>query len=144
MFKKKKIKNIDAYVAPSKTLFDCTNEEVLLGLGKIVEDIKEILTDEEYPNILIAPEKVREDASKKELADLYIKEKVGQKFYSLLKVFVIKKPENIYHILDVLFCAPSGTYKARAFKDTLRDIKLLSREDLKEILDFFQSASSLK
>lgn len=142
MLFKKKVK--DNYTAPVKTLFDGTNEEVLQGFGRIVEDVKEILNDDEFPTVFIAPEKVNENASKKELGELYIKEKVGEKFYSLLKVFIIKKPDNIYHILDTLFCAKSGTYRARNFKDTIRDLKLLTNENLKDFMSFFTAASSLK
>ena len=139
---KKKVK--DNYIAPEKTLFDGSNEEVLQGFGKVIADIKEILNDEEFPSVFIAPEKLNENASKKELGELYIREKVGEKFYSLLKVFIVKRPENIYHILDTLFCAKSGTYKARNFKDTIRDLKLLTTENLKDFMSFFTVASSLK
>lgn len=139
---KKKVK--DNYVAPLRTLFDGTNEEVMQGFGKIVVDIKAILSDEEFPTTLIAPEKVNNNASRKELGELYIREKVGEKFYALLKVFIIKRPENIYRILDTLFCADAGTYKLRSFKDTLRDLKLLTTDNLKDFMNFFTVASSLK
>ena len=142
MFFKKKVE--DDYKAPEKTLFDGTNEEVLQGFGKIIGDIKEILNDKEFPTTFIAPEKVNENASKKELGEIYIKEKVGEKFYNLLRVFIVKKPDNIYHILDTLFCSKSGTYKNRTFKDTLKDLKLLSKDNLKDFLSFFTAASSLK
>lgn len=142
--KKEEIVVNDGYIAPTRTLFDGTNDEVLLGFSKIVGDIKEILTDEEYPNVLIAPEKVNENATKKELGELYINEKVGERLYSLLKVFIVKKPNNIYHILDTLFCASDGTYRNRKFKDTLRDLQLLSLDNVKDFFSFFSVANTLK
>ena len=148
LFKNKKIETIeivnDGYIPPMRTLFDGTNDEVLLGFSRILTDIKEILTDEEYPDVLIAPEKVNENATKKELGELYLREKVGERIYALLKVFMVKKPNNIYHILDTLFCASEGTYRNRKFKDTLRDLKLLSLDNIKDFFSFFSVANSLK
>ena len=148
LFKNKKIETIeivnDGYIPPMRTLFDGTNDEVLLGFSRILNDIKEILTDEEYPDVLIAPEKVNENATKKELGELYLREKVGERIYALLKVFMVKKPNNIYHILDTLFCASEGTYRNRKFKDTLRDLKLLSLDNIKDFFSFFSVANSLK
>lgn len=136
MFGKKK-RVLNNYIAPQKTIFDGTNEEVMIAFGKIAEDIKEILTDDEFPNMLISPESVNQNATKKELGELYIREKVGQRFYSLIKTLVIKKPQNIYNILDTIFCAPRGTYKDRAFKDTLEDFKLLTNDNMRDLLRLF-------
>lgn len=135
MFGKKKMKS--NYIPPEKTIFDGTNEEVIIAFGKIAEDIKEIMTDDEFPNMLINPESVNQNATKKELGELYIREKVGQRFYSLIKTLVIKKPENIYNILDTIFCVPRGTYKNRAFKDTLEDFKLLTSDNMRDLLRLF-------
>ena len=136
MFGKKK-RVLNNYVAPQKTIFDGTNEEVMIAFGKIAEDIKEILTDDEFPNMLINPESVNQNATKKELGELFIREKVGQRFYSLIKTLVIKKPQNIYNILDTIFCVPRGTYKNRAFKDTLEDFKLLTNDNMRDLLRLF-------
>ena len=144
MIFRKKAKKIDNYVAPEKTIFDGTNEEVLAGFGEIINDVKAIITDEDFPSVFIAPDKLSENATKKELGEVYIREKVGHKMYQLISVFIIKKPNNVYNIFDTLFCAKKGTYKTRAFKDTLRDLKLLSLDNLKDFLAFFQSASLLK
>ena len=138
MFGKKKEKEMKSnYIPPEKTIFDGTNEEVMLAFGKIAEDIKEILTDDEFPNMLISPDSVNPNATKKELGELYIREKVGQRFYSLIKTLVVKKPDNIYNILDTLFCVPRGTYKNRAFKDTIQDFKLLTNENMRDLLRLF-------
>lgn len=127
-----------------RTIFDGTNEEVLSAFNEMLNDFREIITDDEYPNIFIAPDKLNENATKKELGELYIKEKAGQKIYEVLRVFLQKKPNNVYNILDILFCAEKGTYRNKSFKETIQDLTVIGKDDLKYMLNFFRAAGLLK
>lgn len=130
------MKKKDKYVAPERTIFDGTNAEVMEAFGKITQDVRAILEDEEFPSVLIAPN-VDENADKAELGKVFLAEKVGSKLYKILQVFTMKHPENVYSILDTLFCAESGTYKNRKFADTLKDFKLIKKDDLLAFIRFF-------
>ena len=127
-----------------RTIFDGTNEEVLSAFNEMLNDFREIITDDEYPNIFIAPDKLNENATKKELGELYIKEKAGQKIYGVLRVFLQKKPNNVYNILDTLFCAEKGTYRNKSFKETMQDLTVIGKDDLKYMLNFIRAAGLLK
>jgi len=134
IFKKKKV----------TTIFDKTNAEVMEALKSMLNDIRAIITDEEYPNIFIAPDKLNENASKVELGQAYISEKVGERMYELLRVFLTKKPQNVFNILDILFCAEKGTYANKTFKETMDDLTYIGKEDLKYIINFMRATDLLK
>lgn len=133
MFFKKQKK--DDYIKPTKTIFNGTNEEVLNAFGSIAEDVKIIVEDEEFPSLLI--NQVDEKADKAELGKLFVTERVGNKFYQLLKILSFKHPDNVYNILDTIFCAKKGTYKNRKFSDTIRDFKSIDTNDLMSLIRFF-------
>ena len=133
-FKKKKV----------ITIFDKTNAEVMEALKSMLNDVREIITDDEYPNIFIAPEKLNENASKVELGQAYISEQVGQRMYELLRVFLTKKPQNVFNILDILFCVEKGTYANKTFKETMEDLTYIGKEDLKYIINFMRATDLLK
>ena len=125
-----------------KTIFDGTNAEVLEAFNYILQDVREIITDDEYPNILIMG--VDENAPKAELGKAYVEQKVGQKMYSWFQVFLKKKPENVYNILDTIFCAEKGTYKNKPFKETIKDLKAIDLKDLGAMLNFIRAVLASK
>lgn len=133
MFKKKKI---------IKTIFDGTNEEVLNAFNSMLQDVREIITDEEYPSLLIGG--VDKNATKAELGQIYVREKAGQKMYDWLRVFLTKKPNNVFNILDTIFCAEKGTYRKKTFKETVQDLNVLRKEDLSDMINFFRATGLLK
>lgn len=122
-----------------KTIFDGTNEEVLNAFNEILQDVREIITDEEYPNILITG--VDENAPKAELGKAYVKQKAGEKMYTLISVFLRKKPDNMFNILDVIFCAEKGTYKNKSFKQTMKDLRTIGKKDLADLLGFLRAVN---
>lgn len=125
MFKKKKV---------IKTIFDCTNEQVIKAFESIMSDIEAIMQDEDYPNFFING--VDENAPKAELGKAYVREKVGQKMSQFIRVFLKKKPDNIFNILDTIFCVEKGTYRQKSFKETIQDLKSIDVKDLGDMLNF--------
>lgn len=125
-----------------KTIFDGTNEQVLNAFQVILNDVKEIITDEEYPSLVI--QAVDENAPKAELGKAYVREKGGEKMYNWLKVFLAKKPQNIFNILDTLFCAEKGTYKNKSFKETLQDLNSIDGKDFVSLINFIRAVGLLK
>jgi hypothetical protein len=126
-----------------KTIFDGTNAEVVEAFESMLEDVKAIMSDEEYPSFFIAG--VDENAPKAELGKAYVREKAGQKMGQFLQVFLRKKPDNIFNILDVLFCVEKGTYRNKSFKQTMDDLRSIDVKDLGDMLNFiFATISAMK
>lgn len=120
-----------------KTIFDGTNAEVMNAFEEMLQDVREIITDEEYPSLFVGG--VDPNAPKAELGKAYVEQKVGQRMYDWFQVFLRKKPENIYNILDTIFCAKKGTYKNKPFKQTIKDLKSIDLKDLAEMLNFMRA-----
>lgn len=125
-----------------KTIFDGTNAEVLNAFQIMLEDIKAIITDDDYPSLVI--QSVNESAPKAELGKAYVREKGGEKLYNWLKVFLSKKPQNIFNILDTLFCVPRGTYEGKSFKATMQDLSSIDKKDFAELINFMRAVGLLK
>lgn len=125
-----------------KTIFDCSNEEVLKAFESMLLDVRAIITDEEYPDMLISG--VDPNATRKELGEIYVKQKAGDKMYNWLRVFLSKKPDNVFNILDTIFCAKKGTYRKKSFKSTMKDLESIKKNDLREMINFIQATGLLK
>ncbi len=125
-----------------KTIFDGTNEQVLSAFNEILQDVREIITDDEYPSILIMG--VDENAPRAELGKAYVQQKVGERMYQLIGTFLRKKPDNMFNILDVIFCAEKGTYRKKSFKETMKDLTYLTKQDLADLLGFLRAVGLSK
>lgn len=123
-----------------KTIFDGTNEEVVFALESMIEDVKAIMTDEDYPSFFVGG--VDENAPKSDLGKAYVREKAGQKMGQFIQVFLKKKPDNIFNILDVLFCVEKGTYRKKSFKQTMDDLRSIDVKDLGDMLNFMLATIS--
>ena len=124
-----------------KTIFDKPNTEVVTAFQLILEDVYSIINDEEFPQMLIMG--VDENAPKAELGKAYVRQKGGEKIYKWLKVFLAKKPQHIYNILDVLFCVEKGTYSKKSFKQTLKDL-ITFRSEFIAFINFSRAVGLLK
>lgn len=126
-----------------KTIFDESNEKVLIAFQSILTDVEAIMTEADYPSFFIGG--VDENAPKAELGKAYVREKVGQKMSQFMRVFLSKKPDNIFNILDTIFCVEKGTYRKKSFKQTMDDLRSIDVKDLGDMLNFmFATISAMK
>lgn len=125
-----------------KTIFDYSNEEVLKAFEEILLDVRAIITDDEYPDMIISG--VDPNATRKELGEIYVKHKAGDKIYNWLRVFLSKKPDNVFNILDTIFRVEKGTYRKKSFKRTIKDLQSIKQNHLREMISFMQATGLLK